>query len=445
MMTTASLARGVIRRSSAGWTSTHAASSCSIHRTANGSGGVRHIHASNSPSPLLFAATATASATYSSAHTLSPAVAFLLRSSNYDPASVGPGTGPKGRLLKGDILRAIKEGRIKKLQGSGEMGSAAQRQAQQQQSSTAASGFSPTGRRERSHTDIPLTQVRRVIASRLTQSKQTIPHAYSSIEIRMDELLKLRGEWKSSGMSPLPSVNDFIIRACGLALRMVPEANAIVDPKTHEARMSNSVDISVAVATPTGLITPIVPTADRKRLAAISTTMRDLAKRAKENKLKPEEFQGGSFTISNLGMLGIREFSAIINPPQACILAVGNSVQRIDDSKVDAFATLNLLQQQKKKQKQAAAPVKPDINKLPFAMSKAFSSSTSASSTAATASSSSSSSSSSPPTPSTAVRVPFSTYMSVTLVSDERAVDGSTASRFLTALKSLMEQPQLMQ
>ncbi len=125
------------------------------------------------------------------------------------------------------------------------------------------------------------------------------------------------------------SVNDFVIRAAALALKAVPEANAQWDPKQEEIKLVDSVDISVAVATDSGLITPIVAQANTKSLSQISTEVKELAGRARENKLKPNEFQGGSFSISNLGMYGVDRFSAIINPPQACIMAVGGSVKHV--------------------------------------------------------------------------------------------------------------------
>jgi pyruvate/2-oxoglutarate dehydrogenase complex dihydrolipoamide acyltransferase (E2) component len=152
-------------------------------------------------------------------------------------------------------------------------------------------------RRDRTHTDIPLTNVRKVIASRLSASKQTIPHAYSTTTLRMDAILKLRAALKDAGRESIPSVNDFIIRASALALRTVPAVNSIYASKGADvATPSSSVDISVAVATPTGLITPIVKNADTKRLDSIGAEVKELANRAKANKLKPEEFQGGSFT-----------------------------------------------------------------------------------------------------------------------------------------------------
>eukprot|EP00027_Filamoeba_sp_ATCC50430_P018846 CAMPEP_0168576776 /NCGR_PEP_ID=MMETSP0413-20121227/20432_1 /TAXON_ID=136452 /ORGANISM="Filamoeba nolandi, Strain NC-AS-23-1" /LENGTH=291 /DNA_ID=CAMNT_0008610483 /DNA_START=306 /DNA_END=1181 /DNA_ORIENTATION=+ len=170
--------------------------------------------------------------------------------------------------------------------------------------------------------DEPNNNIRRVIAKRLTIAKGTIPHEYITEEIKIDNLLKLRQNLNASGKVKL-SVNDFIIKACGLALRNVPQVNANFDEKAQEGKLMSTVDISIAVATDKGLITPIIKNADSKNLTSISESMTDLATRARAGKLLPEEYQGGSFSISNLGMFGIEEFAAVINPPQAAILAVG--------------------------------------------------------------------------------------------------------------------------
>ena len=181
------------------------------------------------------------------------------------------------------------------------------------------------------HTKLPNSTMRKVIARRLTESKQTVPHFYLTVNIELDKLLALRAELNAKSPKGGPgafklSVNDLIIKACGVALKRHPGVNA---SWTDEAIIQyDDVDISVAVATPAGLITPIVKGADRLGLAAISNTMKELGARAKAGKLKPEEFQGGGFSISNLGMFGISEFSAIINPPQAAILAVGAGEKR---------------------------------------------------------------------------------------------------------------------
>jgi pyruvate dehydrogenase E2 component (dihydrolipoamide acetyltransferase) len=174
--------------------------------------------------------------------------------------------------------------------------------------------------------EIPNSSMRKIIARRLTEAKSTIPHFYLSIDCEVDALLKVRGELNGRSDAYKLSVNDFVIRAVALALKKVPAANASWGEEA--IKRYTDVDISVAVATPNGLITPIIHHADHKGLAAISNEMKELAGKARDNKLKPEEFQGGGFTISNLGMFGIKDFAAIINPPQGCILAVGAGEQR---------------------------------------------------------------------------------------------------------------------
>jgi pyruvate dehydrogenase E2 component (dihydrolipoamide acetyltransferase) len=161
-----------------------------------------------------------------------------------------------------------------------------------------------------------------VIAERMVHSKSNVPHFYLSVDCEIDELLKVRSSLNERLEDGKLSVNDFIIRACALALMEIPEANAgWVGDGTM--RLYKTADISVAVALDEGLITPIIPSAESKGLTDISTKMKDLAVRARDGKLAPAEYQGGSFTISNLGMFGIKQFDAVINEPQGCILAVG--------------------------------------------------------------------------------------------------------------------------
>ncbi|HEY0836925.1 MAG TPA: 2-oxo acid dehydrogenase subunit E2, partial [Azospirillum sp.] len=172
----------------------------------------------------------------------------------------------------------------------------------------------------------PNSSMRKTIARRLTEAKQTVPHFYLTIDCQLDGLLKVRAELNGRSDAYKLSVNDFVIRAVALALKKVPAANAAW---SDEGILQYAhADVSVAVATPNGLITPIIKAAEGKGLAQISSEMKDLAKRARDGKLKPEEFQGGTFSVSNLGMFGVREFAAIINPPQGCILAVGAGEQR---------------------------------------------------------------------------------------------------------------------
>ncbi|MFY2566939.1 pyruvate dehydrogenase complex dihydrolipoamide acetyltransferase [Achromobacter ruhlandii] len=213
------------------------------------------------------------------------------------------GTGPRGRIVRRDVEAARDRAPL----------------AAAPQSSRAA------GRR------VPHSGMRRAIARRLTESKQQVPHFYLTVDCRMDALLALRAQANQGGTVKL-SVNDFIVRAAALALREVPEVNASWHDDAIEFHAG--ADISVAVATDGGLVTPIVRDADVKPLSAIAAEIVELAGRAKVNRLKPEEFTGGSLTVSNLGMYGIKQFAAIINPPQAAILAVGAAERRpvVDDN-----------------------------------------------------------------------------------------------------------------
>lgn len=170
-------------------------------------------------------------------------------------------------------------------------------------------------------------QVRKIIAKRLLESKLTAPSLYVTADVNLNKLTDMRKAMTAQGTKV--SVNDFIVRAVALALRDVPEANAYWNKQQEAPVQQPGVDVCVAVATDGGLITPIVKAADGKSLTQISAEVKDLAARARANKLKPEEFMGGSFSISNLGMYGLTEFSAIINPPQAGILAVGGAQQQL--------------------------------------------------------------------------------------------------------------------
>jgi pyruvate dehydrogenase E2 component (dihydrolipoamide acetyltransferase) len=174
------------------------------------------------------------------------------------------------------------------------------------------------------YNEVPHSGMRRTIARRLTESKSTIPHFYLSVDCRMDRLMSLRSDINTA-MPRKISVNDFIVRAVAVALSEVPQAN--VSWTENAMRQYTQADIAVAVSTDFGLITPIVRAADRKSLSMISQEIADLAARARASQLRPDEYQGGSFSVSNLGMFGVSEFSAIINPPQAAILAVGVTQQ----------------------------------------------------------------------------------------------------------------------
>ncbi|KAI8090964.1 pyruvate dehydrogenase complex dihydrolipoamide acetyltransferase [Gilbertella persicaria] len=193
--------------------------------------------------------------------------------------------------------------------------------------------------------DQPTTNMRKIIATRLAESKQTVPHYYLTVEVKMDKVNKLRQALNQSSEGKYKlSVNDFIIKASALALKTVPEVNAAW--QGDFIRQYHHADICVAVATPTGLITPIVAQAEGKGLSTISSQVKDLAKRARDGKLAPQEYQGGSFTISNLGMFGINDFTAIINPPQSCILAIGGTQQKVvvDETTRSGFGLTDVME-----------------------------------------------------------------------------------------------------
>lgn len=175
-------------------------------------------------------------------------------------------------------------------------------------------------------TTAPLSTMRRGIARRLVESKQQAPHFYVSIDVDLDALLALRAGWKTTQGELAPTINDCIVRAAALALRAVPGLNASLDG--DRIRSFRHANVGVAVALRGGLVVPVIREADRIGLAAIAAASRDLAERARHNKLTPDDYRGGTFTVSNLGMLGVREFIAILNPPQAGILALGEAAPR---------------------------------------------------------------------------------------------------------------------
>jgi pyruvate dehydrogenase E2 component (dihydrolipoamide acetyltransferase) len=231
------------------------------------------------------------------------------------------GSGPHGRVVKTDIEKASASG--------GAKAAPAPAAAKGLPSAPSVPGTPAFGEPEFDLT--PHSMMRKTIARRLQESKQFVPHFYLTIDCEIDRLLKMREE--INGGAPKEgkgafklSVNDLIIKACAVALKQVPAANA--SWSDEGVKMYKTADISVAVAIPNGLITPIIRRAEDKRLSDISNEMRGLAGRAKDGKLKPEEYTGGSFSLSNLGMFGIKDFAAIINPPQGCILAVGAGEQR---------------------------------------------------------------------------------------------------------------------
>ena len=229
------------------------------------------------------------------------------------------GSGPNGRIVKADV-EAASTGRSPTAPVSAPAATAAPIQL---------------GDIQTPHEAVKLSNMRKTIARRLSEAKQTIPHIYLTVDVRLDALLKLRAELNASLESRgiKLSVNDMLIKALGLALVHVPKCN--VSFAGDQLIMYQRADISVAVSVPNGLITPIVTGADSKAISAISTEMAELAARAKDGKLQPHEYQGGTASLSNMGMFGIKQFDAVINPPQGMILAIGAGEKRpfvVDDS-----------------------------------------------------------------------------------------------------------------
>ncbi|KAI0567195.1 2-oxoacid dehydrogenase acyltransferase [Gracilaria domingensis] len=259
---------------------------------------------------------------------LGPAIMRLLNQyPNLDLNAITP-TGPKGRMLKGDVLAAIEDGSAFT---SDPKPPATQETHTSTESTSSATPAITTAEKPPdadNYHDIPVTSMRRAIAKRLVQSKTTIPHRYASAKYQLDSLLDLRKRLNAMEPSPKISVNDFVIKAVAIALRRVPDMNAYWDEQHKSAMLRDQVDISMAVAIEGGLITPIVTEADRRGLADIARVTKDLAVRAKEGTLDPAEYEGGSFSTSNLGMFGISSFCAIINPPQSGNLAISSGVKR---------------------------------------------------------------------------------------------------------------------
>ena len=226
------------------------------------------------------------------------------------------GSGPNGRIVKADVEAALAGGKA----SAPAAAAAAPAAATAPKSAPGAVGFEPEFDFERA------SNMRKVIAQRLTESKQTVPHFYLTVDCQIDTLLALRKDLNSRSDAYKLSVNDLIIKASGVALRKVPAANA--SWTGDGVKLYRSADIAVAVAIEGGLITPVIRNAAGKGLETISNEMKELAAKARDGKLQPEEYQGGTFSISNLGMFGVKQFDAVINPPQGAILAVGAGEQR---------------------------------------------------------------------------------------------------------------------
>ncbi len=268
----------------------------------------------------------------------SPLARRIAADKDIDLANV-TGSGPRGRIVKADIES------FNANSGGG---------ASAPQVGASTNVPQPTGDQKINefgmvYSEIPNNNIKKITASRLVESKSTVPHFYLTIECQIDELMRTRKIMNEQGAKLKDnayklSVNDFVVKACANALKAYPAAN--VSWTDDAVRQFIHSDISVAVSTPNGLITPIVKQAENKGLKDISAEVKDLAGRAREGKLKPEEFMGGTFSVSNLGMFGIKDFKAIINPPQACILAVGAGAQKpyVADGevKIGTFMTCTL-------------------------------------------------------------------------------------------------------
>jgi pyruvate dehydrogenase E2 component (dihydrolipoamide acetyltransferase) len=226
----------------------------------------------------------------------SPAAKRIAQEKGVNLASL-QGSGPEGSVLADDVLRA---------------------------STTELPHRPATPEPEKI---IPLTPMRRIAGERMTQSKLSAPHFYISMDIDMSAVGALRGEWKSRGDEMVPSINDFILRACARALKDFPLINSTYTEQG--IKLSSEINIGMAVALDEGLVVPVIRNADRLSLTELATQSRQLADKAQNKKLFPLDYEGGTFTVSNLGMLGVDNFTAIINPPQAAILAVGRVAPRV--------------------------------------------------------------------------------------------------------------------
>eukprot|EP00347_Sterkiella_histriomuscorum_P002343 403368518 len=304
---------------------------------------------------------------------VSPLAKKLAEESGLDLGAVR-GTGPNDRIVKADVEEAIKSG--------------PQKQPAQKRAAPQIILDSQFGEYE----DVSNSNIRKIIADRLTFSKQSIPHYYVTVNVNVDNLLKLRGKLNTSAKSKI-SVNDMVIKAASLASVKVPETNS--EWRTDFVRLYKNVNMSVAVQTEHGLMVPVVTNTNLKGLEEIASEIKDLAARARENKLKPDEISGGTFTISNLGMFGVHNFSAIINPPQACILAVSAAQKTVV---VDENA------------KDSASPFKQVKNMFvtKFLLYR------------------------------------IANLMNVTLSSDHRVVDGAIAAQWGQEFKKYIENPEFM-
>jgi pyruvate dehydrogenase E2 component (dihydrolipoamide acetyltransferase) len=283
------------------------------------------------PAPVAAQASAPASATSGTRTFSSPLARRLAKDAGIDISAVS-GTGPHGRVIKRDVETAVAGGGAKAAPAAAALATAAA-PAPAPLAKGASDEAVLKNFAEGSYELVPHDGMRKVIAKRLQESKQTIPHFYVSVDCELDALLALRAQLNAAApeRDGKPayklSVNDMVIKALALALRDVPDAN-VSWTETNMVKHKHA-DVGVAVSIPGGLITPIVRSAELKSLSAISNEMKDLGARAKSRKLKPEEFQGGTTAVSNMGMMGVKNFAAVVNPPHATILAIGAGEERV--------------------------------------------------------------------------------------------------------------------
>jgi pyruvate dehydrogenase E2 component (dihydrolipoamide acetyltransferase) len=259
----------------------------------------------------------------------SPIVRRLAEENDLDLSKID-GSGPAGRIVERDVRAAMESGTAQRTEDGAAGGVAAPEQPQQAE----MQGFQPARLPEPTEEPgtrlVEPTRMMQVIGERMTEAKQHIPHFYATVEVRMDAAMALRkqlnAQLEDEGIKL--SVNDFVMKACAVALRSYPNLNALYT--TRGVELHEKVDMAMAVALDQGLITPVIRDIGSKGLAAISREAKDLAMRAREGKLQPDEYQGGTITVSNMGMFGIESFTAIINPPQAAIVAVSSITKRPD-------------------------------------------------------------------------------------------------------------------
>ena len=264
-----------------------------------------------------------------------PLARRLAKEKGIDLGSIS-GSGPHGRIVKNDILIADVSNRNNNQES---LANPVLRSNVKQTSGTSITNLYA----DREFKEIPLNSMRKTVAKRLTEAKQNVPHFYLRKEIKIDQLLQVRSRLNAhlAEKNNKLSINDFIIKSCALALQSVPTANAIwAEDKILQLKPS---DIAVAVSVEDGLFTPVIRDADTKSLSNISKEMKELAEKARSKKLMPNEYQGGSFSISNLGMFGVDNFDAVINPPHGAILAVGRGLKKPIVNDDDSISVANLM------------------------------------------------------------------------------------------------------